>query len=87
MQKCDFFRFKMSAIRGILSNKAKFCPRYVSAKYDEDLCKIVLGPGQRFEHTFCLRRRQRLQTSQTHTGPTLHVGPNKTYQDREPIDF
>ena len=33
----------------------------------------VLGPGQRFKHTFCLQRR-RLQTYQTHIDPTIHVG-------------
>ena len=39
-----------------------------------------LGSGQRF-HKFwiLLQRRQRLQTHQTHKGPTLHVGPKNSH--------
>ena len=38
----------------------------------------ALGPGQRFDNTlWFLILMQRLQTSQTHVDPTLHVGPNK----------
>ena len=37
----------------------------------------ALGPGQRFEHTFCVQRLQ-IQTNQTHIGPTLHMGPKIT---------
>ena len=39
----------------------------------------VLGSGKRFGNTFwilLLLWRRLLQTNQTHTGPTLHVGPN-----------
>ena len=32
----------------------------------------ALDQGQRFKHTFCI---QRLQFSQQHICPTLHVGP------------
>ena len=43
---------------------------------------MALDPEHRFDNTFWIllmwRQQQRLQTNQTHIGPTLHVGPNNT---------
>ena len=52
--------------------RPKFCNIGIAAKLR------ALGPGQRFENTFwILLLRRRLQSNQTHIGPTLPVGPNK----------
>ena len=45
----------------------------------QDLCKLrALSPEQRFDNTFLDPPTQpwRLQTNQTHIGPTLHVESN-----------
>ena len=88
VQKCDFFELKWPLLTSW--NIEQLGPNFaLHSGTTQDRClqniirisaKLrVQGTGQRFDNTFwilLMRRRQQLQTNQTHIGPTLHVGPN-----------
>ena len=81
-----FFRFKMATILRNLEQVGQIYALHTETAQDMCVQNIigisakfrVLGPEQKFNNTFWifLQRRRRLQTNQTHIGPTLHVGPN-----------
>ena len=80
MQKRYFFDSKMAAFSQNLEHLGRNFALHsetTQVMCMQNIIEItVIIRVQRFEHTFCLQRRRRLQTYQTYIDPTLHVGPN-----------